>query len=134
MRAIAFGLLLTAAWCGAASAQTVGGDYIVNGTNPDGSSYAGTVEISPSGDGCRMVWHIGSTWRGICMLANQSFAASYRHLRSGDLRAAAGRCPQRGVDHRRPEGRRHRDLDPEVTLAVGLRAGCLSPKSRSRAI
>lgn len=78
MRSINFGLLLFAAWCGAASAQTVGGNYSVKGTNPDGSSYTGTAEITPSGDTCRMVWHTGSTSRGICMLANKAFAATYK--------------------------------------------------------
>jgi hypothetical protein len=71
--------LLFAVGCGAAaSAQTVGGKYSIKGTNPDGSSYGGTAEITPSGDSCRIVWHTDSTWRGICMLANKSFAASYR--------------------------------------------------------
>ena len=78
MRSIALGLIFAASCCAAASAQSVGGKYTVKGTNPDGSSYGGTAEINPSGDACRMVWHVGSTWRGICMLAAKSFAASYR--------------------------------------------------------
>jgi hypothetical protein len=78
MRSLILGLLILGGWCAAASAQTVGGEYTVKGTNPDGSSYGGTAEITPSGDTCRMVWHTGSTSRGICMLANKSFAESYR--------------------------------------------------------
>ena len=78
MRSISFGLLILTGWCAAASAQTVGGSYTVKGTNADGSSYTGTAEITPSGDTCRMVWHTGSTSRGICMLANKAFAASYK--------------------------------------------------------
>ena len=78
MRSISLGLLAVTAWCAAASAQTVGGSYTVKGTNADGSSYTGTAEITPSGDTCRMVWHTGSTARGICMLANKALAASYK--------------------------------------------------------
>ena len=78
MRSLILGLLIAVGCGAAASAQTVGGEYTVKGTNPDGSAYDGTAEITPSGDSCRMVWHTGSTWRGICMLANKSFAASYR--------------------------------------------------------
>jgi hypothetical protein len=78
MRSIIFGLLLFAACSSSATAQTVGGNYSVKGTNLDGSSYSGTAEISPSGDTCRMVWHTGSTARGICMLANKAFAATYK--------------------------------------------------------
>ena len=78
MRSIILALLFAVGCGAAASAQTVGGKYSIKGTNPDGSSYGGTAEITPSGDSCRMVWHTDSTWRGIRMLANKSFAASYR--------------------------------------------------------
>jgi hypothetical protein len=63
---------------GSASAQTVGGSYNVKGTNPNGSTYGGTVQITPTGSSCRIVWQTGSTSSsGICMLANKAFAASY---------------------------------------------------------
>ena len=63
---------------GSASAQTVGGSYNVQGTNPNGSSYGGTVQITPTGSSCRITWQTGSTSSsGICMLANKAFAASY---------------------------------------------------------
>jgi hypothetical protein len=78
MRTYILAALVALGWCAAASAQSVGGKYTVKGTNPDGSSYSGSAEINPSGDSCRMIWNVGSTWRGICMLANKSFAASYR--------------------------------------------------------
>src|SRR5436190_3545380 len=78
MRFAILATLLAVGWSATASAQGVGGQYTVKGTNPDGSPYSGTAEITPSGDTCRMVWNTGSTSRGICMLANKSFAASYR--------------------------------------------------------
>lgn len=79
MRAVTCGLLLSGFMCGAAAAQTVGGQYNVQGTNPDGSSYSGTAEITPSSNStCRMSWNTGSTSKGVCMLANKAFAASYR--------------------------------------------------------
>jgi hypothetical protein len=74
-------LTLTVSVSAAASAQSVGGRYAVSGTNPNGSSYSGTAEISPNGNVCRIVWHVGSEWRGICMTSGNRFAASYH---SGD--------------------------------------------------
>ena len=72
---VAFGLLIAGS---PAAAQTVGGQYQVSGTNPNGSRYQGTATITPSSDStCRIVWHTGSTSTGICMLAGKAFAASY---------------------------------------------------------
>ena len=76
MAAVLFVGLSTAAF-----AQSIGGRYEVRGTNPNGSSYNGTAEISPNGNVCRISWHVGSEWRGICMISGNRFAASYR---SGD--------------------------------------------------
>ncbi len=81
MRAFVLALLLTAGWVSLAFAQSVGGNYLVRGTNPNGSTYNGTAEIMPRGNVCRIAWHVGSEWRGICMISGNSFAASYR---SGD--------------------------------------------------
>jgi hypothetical protein len=78
MRLAMLATLLAAGLSTGALAQSVGGEYTVRGTNPDGSPYSGTAEITASGDACRMVWHTDSISRGICMLANKSFAASYR--------------------------------------------------------
>src|SRR5260370_40260235 len=78
MRAITLALILAAGWSTLAAAQSIGGDYRVQGTNPNGSPYSGTAEIAPSGDTCRIVWHVGTVWRGICMLSGGTFAASYR--------------------------------------------------------
>jgi hypothetical protein len=78
MHAIAFGflaLVFAGTW---ATAQTVGGQYRVAGTNADGSPYNGTATITPSSDStCRIAWRTGSTANGICMLAGKAFAASY---------------------------------------------------------
>jgi hypothetical protein len=78
MRAAVLASILAIGWCGAAMAQMVGGQYKVQGTNPDGSGYQGTATITPSSNTtCRIVWQTGSTSRGICMTAGTSFAASY---------------------------------------------------------
>jgi hypothetical protein len=78
MRATAIGFLVLALSGTAASAQMVGGQYRVNGTNPDGSAYNGTATITPSSDRtCRITWQTGSTSVGICMAAGRAFAASY---------------------------------------------------------
>ena len=79
MKALIVAALTAMACCAAASAQSVGGRYDVNGTNFDGSHYAGTAVITRSSDStCRIHWQTGSTSDGICMLANQSVAAAYQ--------------------------------------------------------
>jgi hypothetical protein len=80
MRAAIFGLLLTTGLASASVAQTIGGDYVVNGTNFDGSAYSGNATITRSSDStCRIRWQTGGTTsNGFCMLANKSFAAAYR--------------------------------------------------------
>ena len=67
--------LSTAAW-----AQGVGGRYIANGTNIDGSPYKGTATITrTSNSTCTIHWVTGpTTSEGFCMLANKSFAAAYK--------------------------------------------------------
>jgi hypothetical protein len=61
------------------AAQSVGGAYSVQGTNFNGSAYAGTAQITAVGSGCRIVWQTGSTSSsGTCMLANKAFAAHYK--------------------------------------------------------
>jgi hypothetical protein len=77
MRAVLLGLALTVGIAASASAQTVGGQYSVTGTNPNGSTYTGTAVITPSGSACRIRWEVGSTSSGICMLARRAFAAAY---------------------------------------------------------
>jgi hypothetical protein len=78
MRAFTLALAVAALCSGPVLAQSVGGKYTVQGTNPDKSPYSGTAEITPSGDSCRIAWQTGSSSSGICMLANKAFAAAYK--------------------------------------------------------
>jgi len=56
-----------------------GGQYDVRGTNPDGSKYKGTAEITVTSDStCRIHWAIGNDESdGICMRNGIALAASY---------------------------------------------------------
>ena len=60
-------------------ALAVEGDYIVAGTNLDGSSYAGTAVIARTSDTtCAIEWTTGaSACKGICMLEGDVLVASY---------------------------------------------------------
>ncbi len=79
MRGLLIAALALACSNGVAAAQSVGGAYKVAGTNPNGTAYQGTAQITPSGSMCRITWQTGSTHSaGVCMLANKSFAAYYR--------------------------------------------------------
>jgi hypothetical protein len=80
-RAFFAALALTVGLSATGSAQSIGGRYAVRGTNPNGSSYSGTADISPNGNVCRIAWHVGSECRGICMMSGNRFVASYH---SGD--------------------------------------------------
>jgi len=61
---------------GLAAAQQVGGLYDLEGTNFDGSTYGGTVEISDAT--CEIYWTTGpSTSSGICMQNGNAFSAGY---------------------------------------------------------
>ena len=78
---LALAAALTILAPGCAFAADVGGNYSANGTNFDGSTYSGSVEISvTSNTTCRIVWHIaGADSKGICMRANDdSFVAAYK--------------------------------------------------------
>jgi len=82
MRATIFALLVLVLSGATAAAQSISGRYEVEGTNPNGSTYSGTAEITQtSASTCRIAWHVGSEWRGICMLSGDVFAAAYH---SGD--------------------------------------------------
>jgi len=80
MRVASLASAIFAASVAVASAQELGGNYRVSGTNFDGSRYSGTAEIVfTSNTSCRINWVTGSTTsRGICMRNGGSFAASYR--------------------------------------------------------
>jgi hypothetical protein len=71
--------LLAAAAALPASAQSIGGVYRVEGTNPNGSRYGGQAQIRLTSDTtCEIAWTTGSTTsRGICMRNGDSFAAGY---------------------------------------------------------
>src|SRR5437868_7089753 len=106
MRRIAFGLVLTMALAAPAAAQNVAGRYQVQGTNPNGSGYSGTAEITQTSPStCRIAWHVGSEWTGICMLSGDVFAAAYRSGNSSGLL----------IYHRQPDG----SLSGEWTVGAG---------------
>jgi hypothetical protein len=106
MRGIALGLMFLVLGASGAAAQGVGGSYRVQGTNPNGSSYSGTAEITQtSASTCRIAWHVGSEWQGICMLSGDVFAAAYRSGNSTGLL----------IYNRHPDGR----LSGEWTIGAG---------------
>jgi hypothetical protein len=79
MRAILLATVALIFGSAGAAAQEVGGNYTVTGDNPNGTTYSGTAEITPSGSGCTIVWQTGgSTSSGICMRAKMMFSAYYR--------------------------------------------------------
>ena len=62
-----------------ASAQSIGGNYTVAGTNLDGTTYGGTAAIALTSETtCVIKWVTGDTEsQGICMRNDDSFAAAY---------------------------------------------------------
>lgn len=61
-----------------AHAQSIGGNYTVDGTNLDGSRYGGTARIDlTTSTTCRIRWETGSTSDGICMRMDNAFVAGY---------------------------------------------------------
>lgn len=61
------------------AAQDLTGNYIVNGTNFDGSRYKGEARITATSEfTCEIVWKTGgSTSSGICMRDGNAFTAGY---------------------------------------------------------
>jgi hypothetical protein len=83
MKRTALSLLFSLAAGGLVAAQDFGGNYIVEGTNFDGSPYRGTAQIVVTTENtCRIVWNTGSTSEGICMRYGPAFSAAYS---SGDV-------------------------------------------------
>ena len=78
---IAKGLAASAAmflFCGVAIADPVG-RYSVRGTNPNGSAYSGSVQVTKTGDTYRVVWDIGGqTYSGTGIGNDDFIAVSYR--------------------------------------------------------
>lgn len=62
-----------------AQAQAIGGNYNVEGTNLNGTTYSGTAEIILTSETtCAIKWVTGSTEsEGICMRNDDSFSAAY---------------------------------------------------------
>jgi len=62
-----------------AAAQSIGGRYIVQGQNLNGTTYDGTAEIVvTSQNTCRITWITGNTTsQGICMRNGVAFSAGY---------------------------------------------------------
>jgi hypothetical protein len=61
-----------------AAAQSVGGAYSLAGTNPDGSAYTGTVDVTIDGTDCQMTWTLdGGQVQGICLESEGALATSY---------------------------------------------------------
>lgn len=60
-------------------AQSIDGDYAVEGTNLDGSSYGRTAKIVLTSETtCEIYWTTGpSTSQGICMRNGNAFSAGY---------------------------------------------------------
>lgn len=63
----------------AASAQSIGGEYTVQGTNLDGSAYGGTAMVTLTSDTtCVIEWQTeATTSQGICSRNDDAFAAGY---------------------------------------------------------
>lgn len=60
-RALISTLFASLLWsAGGAAAQSVGGVYLAEGRNPDGSSYSGTVQIRDSKGVLFFNWQVGS--------------------------------------------------------------------------
>lgn len=79
MKRIVFAAALSAILAAPASAQSIGGEYTVAGTNHDGSKYEGTATITLTSDTtCVIEWKTGaSTSTGICSRNDDAFAAAY---------------------------------------------------------
>src|SRR5437763_9204011 len=106
MRIFVLGLFLAAAMTVSATAQSIAGRYQVQGTNPNGSSYSGTADIiQTSPTTCRIAWHVGSEWTGICMLSGDIFAAAYHSSNTSGLL----------IYHRQPDGK----LSGQWTIGAG---------------
>jgi len=77
--AVAALVLLFAFPCFAAAKADITGSYDCEGTNPDGKTYKGKVEISKDGDIYHVKWAIGAgdNYEGIGILEGDVFAVSY---------------------------------------------------------
>jgi hypothetical protein len=53
------------------------GAYTVEGSNPDGTAYSGTLTISPAGESYRLQWESGGTYVGQGIAVDDLFGTSY---------------------------------------------------------
>lgn len=80
MKRLLVAAALAAGLAAPAQAQSsIGGEYTVEGTNHDGSTYKGTATITLTSDTtCVIEWATGSsTSKGICSRNDDAFAAAY---------------------------------------------------------
>jgi hypothetical protein len=78
--AIAVAVLVVGVGCLVAADKTdIAGKYTCEGTNPQGQTYKGTVEITKVGDTYKLVWAIGNaeTWDGVGILEGDVLAVSF---------------------------------------------------------
>ncbi|MER8866490.1 hypothetical protein NKI19_22725 [Mesorhizobium sp. M0751] len=79
MRKLILSLALLSLAALPAAAQSIGGTYVVAGTNFDGSSYDGDATITLTSETtCTIHWETGgSSSDGICMRNDDAFSAGY---------------------------------------------------------
>jgi hypothetical protein len=79
MKRLMLAAALLAASTVAASAQSIGGTYKVEGTGLNGAPYGGVAEIRALTDTtCEIVWQTGpQTSNGVCMRYGPAFSAFY---------------------------------------------------------
>lgn len=79
MKRLLASALLALSLAAPASAQSIGGNYSVAGTNFDGSPYTGTATITLTSETtCAIAWKTGGTSsEGICMRNDDAFSAGY---------------------------------------------------------
>lgn len=78
-RLAAAGLLAAGLLAAGPAAAQRAGTYVVEGTSPDGSAYAGQIYLQPTGIGLwRAVWRLGGTQiEGIGLQAGTTFSIAY---------------------------------------------------------
>lgn len=60
-----------------ATAPDIAGNYSITGTNPDGGSYKGTLEVIAHGDVYQFRWNAGSQYDGVGVQNGKVIAVSY---------------------------------------------------------
>lgn len=70
-------VLVATGFSSAMAADELSGEYRMEGVNPDGSDYVGSVRIQRQGDGYLIEWLVGErTFRGQGIAVNDSLAVS----------------------------------------------------------